>query len=75
MSNYYLPKLQAEYRNKIAAAGFKVVDVSEEEFEDGIGVCVGKNYIKDGRSYSFRDALELIGEYSNYRNAIKAECA
>lgn len=74
MNSYYLPKLQAEYRSKILAAGFKVVKFTEDDEQDGIGY-EGTSYVKGNRSYSFEDALDAIGEYSNYRAAISAECA
>jgi hypothetical protein len=75
MSNYYLPKLQAKYRQKILANGFTIERISDEEFEDGIGACVGNNYVKGNQRYAFDDALDAIGEYDNYRAAISVECA
>lgn len=75
MNSYYLLKLQAEYRSKIIAAGFKVVRFTEDDEQDGIGY-EGTNYVaKNGAAYSFEGALDVIGEYDNYRAAISAECA
>lgn len=74
MSVDFLPKLQAEYRSKIVTAGFKVVRFTEDDEQDGIGY-EGISYVKGKQSYSFEGALDAIGEYSNYRAAIGAECA
>lgn len=74
MNRNFLPTLQAEYRSKIVAAGFKVVRFTEDDEQDGIGY-EGTSYVKGNRSYSFDSALEVIGEYINYRAAISAECA
>ncbi len=73
MSGYYLTELQAEYRSKILANGFVLVRISEEEAEDGIGFA-GNNYVKNHRCYGFEDALEEMGEYENYRSAIRVKC-
>ncbi len=74
MNGYYLPKLQAEYRSKIVAAGFKVVRFTEDDEQDGIGY-EGNGYVKNNWTYSFEGALDAIGEYDNYRAVISAECA
>ncbi len=56
MNGYYLPKLQAEYRSKIVAAGFKVVKFTEDDEQDGIGY-EGTSYVKGNQSYSLRVRL------------------
>ena len=71
MSNkpkYPILPLQAQYRKKILAAGFRLDVVSEEEHEDGVGACTGNNYVKNGCFYDFEWALDVIGELDNYRN-------
>jgi hypothetical protein len=73
MRNHPLIALQAEYRKKILANGFRMVVISEEEAEDGIGFA-GNNYMKGGWAYIFEDALDEIGEYENYRAARSVVC-
>ena len=73
-SNHPLANLQAEYRNKILASGFRLDVISEEEHEDGVGAVAGNNYRKGGWWYGFEDALEEIGELDNYRKDRSAVC-
>ena len=74
MDSKHLQGLQAEYRRRILANGFSLVKVNEDEADDGIGVCVGNNYIKNGWFYSFIDALHEVGEWDNYMMVVRAEC-
>ena len=74
MDSNYLQRLQAEYRKRILVNGFSLVNVNEEEREDGIGVCVGNNYVKGGCFYNFIDALHEVGEWDNYMTVVRAEC-
>jgi len=58
-------KLHDEEEAKIArvtAAGFRITRVTEEEFEDGIGACVGVNAQKGYVFYTLNQALQEIGE-------------
>lgn len=41
--------------------GFSNTLVSQEEFEDGIGTCVGLNFTKDGLWYKPHQAMNEIG--------------
>jgi len=74
MTSNPLKTVQAEYRKNVLAAGFRLVVVSEEEREDGVGVCVGNNYIRGGCWYSLEDAIDAIGLYDNYVADRSAAC-
>lgn len=57
-------KLREEEQAKIAkvkAAGFRVTKVTEEEFEDGVGACVGWNAVKGHTFYTLNQALKETG--------------
>jgi hypothetical protein len=57
-----LKQIENEQAQKVHDAGFKIVDVTAEELEDGVGATVGLNAVKDEVFYSLRDALREIGE-------------
>jgi len=40
--------------------GFKLINVSAEEFEDGIGAAPGENFIKDGIWYTINDLVKKL---------------
>jgi len=47
----------------LKANGFSSVGyVSAEEHEDGVGACVGLNFIKNGVWYTAKDAMEECGK-------------
>jgi hypothetical protein len=57
-----LREIENEQAAKVEAAGFTITDVTAEELEDGVGVCIGLNAVKDEVFYSLRDALRQLGE-------------
>ena len=57
-----LKQIEREQAQKVHDAGFAVVNVTAEEFEDGVGATVGLNAVKDEVFYSLRQALREIGE-------------
>ena len=57
-----LKQIENEQAAKVEAAGFKIINVTVEEFDDGVGATIGLNAVKDGQFCSLRDALREIGE-------------
>ena len=55
-------RIEAEQIKNLRTEGFRILYITESEHEDGVGVTVGLNAIKDGRWSSFRDALLCIGD-------------
>ena len=49
-------KNEASKEQRLAAAGFRRVYVTREEYEDGIGTTVGINYVKNGVWYTPKQA-------------------
>jgi hypothetical protein len=62
-----IEKVQYEQAQKATTAGFAITVVSAEEFEDGVGTCAGVNAMKDGVWYTLREALNEIGERTDFR--------
>jgi len=59
----FAKKLREEEREKVAkvtAAGFRITRVTEEEFEDGVGACIGWNAVKGYTFYTLNQALKEI---------------
>jgi hypothetical protein len=62
-----IEKVQYEQAQKVKRAGFAITVVSPEEFEDGVGACAGVNATKNGVWYTLREALNEIGERTDFR--------
>lgn len=47
--------------NLVRSAGFKATQVSQSEFEDGIGAAPGLNFVKGNEFYTEDEALAELG--------------
>lgn len=50
--------------------GFKMTKVTAEELEDGIGVIVGENWIKDQVWYTTKEMVENLGLVSQAQSGL-----
>ena len=55
-------EIQREQAESLRAAGFSIRNLTESEVEDGIGLTVGLNAVKDGLWYTFNQALKTIDD-------------
>lgn len=61
-----IDRVQYEQAQKVRQAGFEIRTVSEQEYEDGVGACPGVNAIKGIVWYTLRQALDEIGERTDF---------
>jgi hypothetical protein len=61
-----LARVENEQAQKVKAAGFAIQFVTLSDHEDGVGEAAGVNATRDGVWYTLRQALNEIGERTDF---------